>query len=415
MKEYFDLSERFYIVFKAAIIMIIGLGSIIILNDISLKNINKRVINQNTALIGSIRNLDKKTEEDIIKVLKNNDLKNYNKGKDILNKYSYNNSLKLSDNKLFRDISHNNNISIFIFFIIFSTVILGIIARFSKFTYIEVSKLIFRSKNIVDGKFRDKEEEYKTKSDSFNKLNENFNLMEDRIKNDIRLLKEEKINLKNIINDISHQLKTPLTALIMYNDILKDHANMKKNEIDEFINISEEQLERMNWLTVMLLKYARVEGGVVNYKKEKFSINNTISEAITPLKIKAEEKKQTIKFENSEKNFYLNHDRKWMAEALSNIIKNGIEHTGIGGEIKISTFETPIFIEIDIEDNGEGIEKSKINKIFERFYKDENSLKPKSIGIGLSLSKSIIESHNGSISVFSNLGEGTKFKIIFMK
>lgn len=415
MKEYFDLSERFYIVFKSVVVMMIGLSMVIILNNILLRDINEKVIKQNTALIGSIRNLDKKTEEDIINVLKNNDLKNYNKGKEILDKYSYNTSLGISDNKLFKDISNKNVITIIIFFALFSTILIWIIARFSNFTYMEVMKLIIRADKIVEGKFRDKEEVYKTKSDSFNKLNENFNLMEDRIKNDIKLLREEKVNLKNIINDISHQLKTPLTALIMYNDILKDYKNMKKDEIDEFINLSEEQLERMDWLTVMLLKYARVEGGVVNYKKEKFSINNTISEAITPLKIKAEEKNQTIEFENSEKRFYLNHDRKWMAEALSNIIKNGIEHTDIGGKIKISTFETPIFIEIDIEDNGEGIEKSKINKIFERFYKDENSLKPKSIGIGLSLSKSIIESHDGSISVFSKLGEGTKFKIILMK
>ncbi|ENZ00430.1 hypothetical protein HMPREF1092_02597 [Clostridium thermobutyricum] len=171
----------------------------------------------------------------------------------------------------------------------------------------------------------------------------------------------------------------------------------------------------MDWLTITLLKYARLEGDVIDYKMEDISILDTISEAIAPLKIKAEEKNQNININYENGSFILRHDRKWLSEALSNIIKNGIEHTDNCGKIEILIRESPIYLEVEIKDNGEGIEEDKLKKIFERFYKNSSEKKPKSIGIGLALSKSIIEKHNGSIKVKSKLGEWTSFIITFIK
>ncbi|MGL5084741.1 MAG: sensor histidine kinase, partial [Clostridium sp.] len=241
-----------------------------------------------------------------------------------------------------------------------------------------------------------------------------FNKMENRIENSIGLLQDEKINLKNIINDISHQLKTPLMALSMYNEILSDHRNMESEDVDNFISLSKEQLDRMGWLVKTLLKYARLESNVVQYNKEYFSLNNTIEESMNPLQIKANEKNQKLIFNYKEEIEYY-HDRKWVAESISNIIKNAIEHTDNNGKIEVSLEQTPISITIAIKDNGEGIEKSEIKKIFNRFHKGESSINPTSIGIGLCLSKSIIQSHNGDITVESKLGVGSIFYITFLK
>ncbi len=280
--------------------------------------------------------------------------------------------------------------------------------------YNEIKYLTHRAESIVENKIIHNDNQYSCYRGSLDKFILKFNLMEDRIKNSIGLLQEEKINLKNIINDISHQLKTPLTALSMYNDIISDHREMNNEDLDNFINLSKDQLERMEWLVKTLLKYARLESNVVEYNKEMFSIKNTIEESINPLKVKAKNKNQSLILK-CEKDIEYYHDRKWVSEAISNIVKNAIEHTENNGKIEINLYETPITITISIKDNGEGIEKEELKKIFNRFYKGETSINPTSIGIGLCLSKSIIKAHNGDITVESYLGKGSIFYITFLK
>ncbi|NFN29918.1 HAMP domain-containing histidine kinase, partial [Clostridium botulinum] len=279
--------------------------------------------------------------------------------------------------------------------------------------YNEIKYLTHRAESIVENKIIHNDKQYSYRG-SLDKFILKFNLMEDRIKNSIGLLQEEKINLKNIINDISHQLKTPLTALSMYNDIISDHREMNNEDLDNFINLSKDQLERMEWLVKTLLKYARLESNVVEYNKEMFSIKNTIEESINPLKVKAKNKNQSLILK-CEKDIEYYHDRKWVSEAISNIVKNAIEHTENNGKIEINLYETPITITISIKDNGEGIEKEELKKIFNRFYKGETSINPTSIGIGLCLSKSIIKAHDGDITVESYLGKGSIFYITFLK
>ena len=143
-------------------------------------------------------------------------------------------------------------------------------------------------------------------------------------------------------------------------------------------------------------------------------LSESIKYAVAPLKVSANDKNQSIELALNSEGYYF-HDKKWIAESLSNIIKNAIEHTDINGKIKIMLEETPMSISITISDNGEGIEKSDIKNIFKRFYKGKNSINPKSIGIGLSLSKKIIEAHNGSIVAESEVLVGTTFYITFLK
>lgn len=409
-----DLNERGKNILVASILFLIfGVFLIFVFNS-TLKEINNAYIKQNISIIGTLSKSKSFDEDKIIAAITKGNYDDYSIGKDILEKYSYKEGLDLSLNPIMNNIEKKLYRNIIIVWITLSLILLFLIYLRDKKNLMLSTELINRANRIIEGKFSENNK-YKLKDGTFETLYESFSLMEDRIKRDISDLKKEKINLKNIINDISHQLKTPLTALMSYNYILKDYKNMSNYDIESFIELSAGQLERMDWLTITLLKYARLEGDVVDYKMEDISILDTISEAIAPLKIKAEEKNQNININYENGSFILRHDRKWLSEALSNIIKNGIEHTDNGGKIEILIRESSIYLEVEIKDNGEGIEEDKLKKIFERFYKNSSEKKPKSIGIGLALSKSIIEKHNGSIKVKSKLGEGTSFIITFIK
>ncbi|UZP02039.1 HAMP domain-containing histidine kinase [Clostridium botulinum] len=379
----------------------------------SILAINKDVITQNSSIIGELYLKDKELALEIIPIITGKNLNNAEIGEKILSDYSYNTALKYNNNPV---IGNATQSTVLLFeILILVTFLILIIGSFIIMNplYNEIKYLTHRAESIVENKIIHNDKQYSYRG-SLEKFILKFNLMEDRIKNSIGLLQEEKINLKNIINDISHQLKTPLTALSMYNDIISDHREMNNEDLDNFINLSKDQLERMEWLVKTLLKYARLESNVVEYNKEMFSIKNTIEESINPLKVKAKNKNQSLILK-CEKDIEYYHDRKWVSEAISNIVKNAIEHTENNGKIEINLYETPITITISIKDNGEGIEKEELKKIFNRFYKGETSINPTSIGIGLCLSKSIIKAHNGDITVESYLGKGSTFYITFLK
>ncbi|MEL5864892.1 sensor histidine kinase [Clostridium cochlearium] len=142
---------------------------------------------------------------------------------------------------------------------------------------------------------------------------------------------------------------------------------------------------------------------------------NCIQKALISLKFKSDEKHQKIVVSGNLDNVYFYVDEQWTIEAILNIIKNCIEHTKEGGEIKVHISETPLFSRILIEDNGEGIDKKDLPHIFERFYKGSNSVNAESVGIGLALTKVIIERQGGTILVNSKKGKGSKFTITFLK
>ena len=408
---YRDERIKIWIFIIIALIMEGMVFSLIHINSIN--NINRNIINNNNSIIGTIESKNPELVKDIIPIITNNKVENASLGEEILSGYSYNYDLKYYNNPLINDVSKVVFVMIIILTLItIGIVIFGVLVILNPL-YKKLKYLTYRAENIVENKFFDNSLKVDY-TGSLSKFELRFNEMEERIKNNLTLLQNEKINLKNIINDISHQLKTPLMALQMYNEILKDYKNMSDEEIENFILLSNEQLQRMEWLVKTLLKYARLESNVFEYHKDNISLNNTINESINPLRVKAEEKNQRIIFENEDEVIFY-HDRKWISEAISNIIKNAIEHTGEKGEIEITLEETPINIVIIIKDNGEGIEKEQLKKIFNRFHKGENSIDPTSIGIGLCLSKSIVKAHNGDITVESKLGVGSIFYITFIK
>ncbi len=223
---------------------------------------------------------------------------------------------------------------------------------------------------------------------------------------------QEKENLKNFISDFSHQLKTPVSILSMNLQIIDETEDISKNDIKKLVSIGLEQIERTNWLIQGMLKIARLDCNSINFENNQFNLDKTCQLAVNNFKFQANSRNITI--ENRIEQVYFPHDGGWLYEAVCNIIKNSIEHTPDGGNIVVSTFATPITVGIEIADNGEGISKENIPFIFKRFYNKTNGTNPCSVGIGLAISKSIVEKMGGRITCESVRGRGTKMTICFL-
>lgn len=226
------------------------------------------------------------------------------------------------------------------------------------------------------------------------------------------VLHKDKAKLTNAISDISHQLKTPLTSMIVMADLLRD-KRLEDGKRAEFTRNLRLQLERMEWLVSSLLKLSKIDAGTITFKKEKVLVAPLIQAAVDPLSIPMDIKMQHLIIEGDEQASFMG-DFNWTAEALINIIKNSVEHTSEGGEISIRFSENALFTEISISDNGKGIAKEDLPYIFRRFYKGENAGES-SVGIGLAMAYSIITSQQGDLEVKSQPGVGTTFQIKFYK
>lgn len=226
------------------------------------------------------------------------------------------------------------------------------------------------------------------------------------------VLQEDKAKLTNAISDISHQLKTPLTSMMVMADLLRD-KRLEDGKRAEFTRNLQVQLERMEWLVSSLLKLSKIDAGTIAFKKEKVLVSQLVQKAIEPLLVPMDIKMQNLLVKGDEQAAFTG-DFNWTAEALINIVKNCVEHTPEGGEISIVFSENALFTEITIADNGGGIPKEDLPYIFKRFYKGKNA-SDESVGIGLAMAHSIVTSQQGDIEVKSQKGEGTTFQIKFYK
>ena len=224
------------------------------------------------------------------------------------------------------------------------------------------------------------------------------------------MLKKDRLYLADSLADISHQLKTPLTPMMVMTDLIKEDAQPDKR--NDFVAIMQGQLEKMKWLITNLLKLSRLDSGTADFKNEPFSLKEVINQSIKPFLVTLDLK--CIELIDKSEDFTVNGDDNWTVEALENIIKNCIEHTGRNGRIVIATKITNLYDALIISDNGCGIEKEDLPHIFERFYHGKNS-SGDSVGIGLAMSKAVLEREKGKISVKSEIGIGTEFEIRFYK
>jgi signal transduction histidine kinase len=291
-----------------------------------------------------------------------------------------------------------------------SILLISCVMIFTKWRYREIEKLSSYLKQISSGNFhldvRDNSEGELSllKSDIFKVTR--------MLSEQGAVLHEDKAKLTNAISDISHQLKTPLTSMIVMTDLLRDKG-LEDEKRAEFTRNLQVQLERMEWLVSSLLKLSKIDAGTITFKKERVQVAPLIQAATDPLLIPMDIKMQQLKIHGDEQATFLG-DFKWTAEALINIIKNAIEHTSEGGEISIHFSENALFTEISISDNGKGIPKEDLPYIFRRFYKGKNA-GDDSVGIGLAMAYSIITSQHGDIEVKSQPGAGTTFQIKFYK
>lgn len=225
-------------------------------------------------------------------------------------------------------------------------------------------------------------------------------------------LQQDKVWLMDSISDISHQLKTPLTSMMVMADLLSD-PNLDEAKRLEFTANIRMQLERMEWLVSSLLKLSKIDAGKVQFKKDKINVQSLVQKAAESVSIPMDIKQQSLELSGNDNAAFVG-DLNWTAEALINILKNCVEHTGVGGKISISFLENALFTELEIKDNGKGIQKEDLPYIFKRFYKGKNAGE-ESVGIGLALSYSIIANQQGDIEVESEPGKGTAFHIKFYK
>ena len=402
------------IIIKTVLLQLfIGLILYIVVNNYYLDKINKSIIEQKQALVGNLLNNNPELEGEIIPyITKEIPKENINIGKEVLNKYGYTTEMNKSYQPLYKNILPSLQITIFTIMILFTIILVFIIRREYEKIYSKVRNVSHAAEKVVEGDYntylRDEGE------GEFNILNHQFNQMANRLENSFKTLKSEKIFLKNTISDISHQLKTPLSSLIMLNELMLDDGDMDVETRKTFLEKSKMQLERIEWLIINLLKVARIEAGAIEFKREKTSLKEVLDLSLEILKPKFNISNISTQMSKGLNGLFYG-DKEWTTEALINIIKNAIEHNDSKKNIEIVIEETPLFSNITIRDYGEGIDKKDIPHIFKRFYKGRIKSKSDSIGIGLNLAKVIIESQDGTISVSSKKGEGTSFNISFLK
>ena len=224
---------------------------------------------------------------------------------------------------------------------------------------------------------------------------------------------KDKTTLKDSLSDISHQIKTPITSiLIMLDNILSDE-NMPEDIKKDFIKDIKREIINIKFLVESILKLSKIDSNSIKFIKKEVFIKDIINEAVKNVSMLSELKNIEI-IVSGDDSIKTICDLKWQVEAITNILKNCIEHSYENRKIYINYNQNNMYTELKIEDNGTGIDAKDLPHIFERFYKGKNSSSD-SVGIGLALSKSIIESNNGYIQVDSKLNKGTTFIIKYLK
>ena len=352
-----------------------------------------------------VNNYPDVTEEEIIEIINSSD----NEASDILASFGIDiNSmgvLKSINDNFYRNLIINS-----IVLLVISIVIFLLIFFYDKKEKRELDKIIDYLKELNRGN-------YDLKID----LNSEgiLSILKNEIYTTTVMLREmasreylDKITLKENLANISHQLKTPLTSISILVDNLCDEEVDKKTEL-EFLNDIKRQVDNINYLVIVLLKLSRFDANVITFKKDNINVKKLILECMKNLDVIREVKNINIHVSGANDVEFIG-DYKWESEAISNIIKNAIEHTLNDKNIYISFKDKSIYTEIIIEDEGLGMSEKEKNRIFERFYKG-SSTNSNNFGIGLSLAKEIITKDNGKIIVKSEVNKGTKFIIRYYK
>ncbi len=383
------------------ILLIFNVSLIFILNRYEYKMYTKNYNDKINSIISNIKTKYPNIEEsDIIEIINNEE-----DSEDILSKYGIDSITK--NDKV------NNKIRIIslIIIITFDSLIILIFYLYDKNKSKKIKEITKMISKINNRQF----------DIDINDFNEGeLSILKNEISKTTIMLRQvadnsinDKLNLKDSLGDISHQLKTPLTSITIMIDNILDNPDMDEKTRKRFlINIKREILN-INFLVMSLLKLSKFDANVVKFNKESVYLKDIIYESIKNVSMIKELKNITIKVSGDD-NIKLLCDFKWQVESITNILKNSIEHTKEYGIVEVNYSENKLYTRILIKDNGKGIDNDDLPHIFDRFYKGKNGSND-SFGIGLSLSKTIIEKEGGSITVKSTPNIGTIFTIKYLK
>lgn len=221
--------------------------------------------------------------------------------------------------------------------------------------------------------------------------------------------KIQRQQLETIVADISHQVKTPIANVRMYHSLLQK-KNLDEEKKEQFLDAAQRQTDKLEFLMKSMIKMSRLENGIVKVQPKENSIRQLLEQAVCDVALKADEKQIHIEMacEDSLKAVF---DGKWTLEAVFNILDNAVKYTGVGGNIRIQAQVTDFYVRIGIEDDGKGIEESRITEIFKRFYREPEVADQDGVGVGLYLAREIVMKERGFIEVRSKAGKGTKFYV----
>lgn len=379
-----------------------------------LNNLHKENMYMTQQIIGTLSEQYPEKEQKIIDSVFNvNDIKAMENGKKILQKYGYDSDISMNEDIRFKKIftsTIQNSILTITAVIIF---VIIVIIFLSKYYISRIQKISLAIDSVIDGNY--KSEKVNVCEGIFSRINLKLKQL-DRIMN----LNFEKVNLekekiKSLVTDISHQLKTPLSSIKLYNTLILEE-NLTKEEYLDFVHRSEMEINKLQDLVDSLMKISRMETGLINLSIERNNLKDTIISAVNGIYLKSSEKNIKIIIHDIEP-CYIFHDVKWTKEAIFNVLENAVKYTDYGGKIEIRCVDLVTQIKIDIEDNGIGINREEFNNIFKRFYR-VNSEKVKyteGTGVGLYLTRKILEEQSGCITVDSVEGKGTKFSLFLQK
>ena len=390
------------------IVLIIGIISILLLNKYSYETYKEAIIENNLYIIDSIISKHPELENEVIDGIINHDISE-SESYEILNKYGLDRLDTvdyLNNNSYINKTIRKYNI---IYISILIIIVFSILFFYINKIYNKIRKLSIYANDILNNKYNMDIREY-SEGDISNLKNDLYK-MTIKLKEQNELSLKDKIYLQDTLSDISHQLKTPLTSMYVINELLYDDK-LDKSLKKELLNKSKKGLERIEWLITSLLKMSRLDSGSEKLIFEEVKLINIINKTIEPIRIPLELKNINLNVSCSN-DIKVNVDVNWTTEALINILKNAMEHTLENGNINIVCSDNPLYTMISISDDGCGISKKDLPHIFERFYKGMSN--KESIGIGLNMSKKIIENENGNISVKSKENEGTTFIIKLFK
>ena len=382
MRFLYEKQSRRFCIAVLILILLAGIGSVL-QSRIYGARIQSMMIEHDTAVVSSL--LEQGVETDIIAAAITND-SSTEQGSELLNKLGIS---EATDPRILENI--NDVQSLMATAGLVETAVLAVLLFLAIFSFLIKRDRLYRSAigtviNFTDGDFSSllPQQDNGTVYQLFSRIN----AMATALKPKQGTETEAREFLKGTVSDISHQLKTPLAALSMYQEIIQNEPGNTET-VKTFSQKSTAALGRIEHLIKTLLKLTRLDAGGIEFHKSEYMIGEVVSQSVEELSDRAKNENKELQISGNQKDI-IRCDMEWTREAVGNIVKNALDHTKAGGMIQISWDETPLMFRISVSDNGDGIDEEDIHHIFKRFYRSKKSLDTQGIGLGLPLAKSIV-------------------------